>query len=100
MGRRPVVELGAEDALAGEVEIAAVLEHGSRHDLPHLLALEAEPRDQPIEGRGQHVLVGNLAVRTVGPGEGDPVAAEDGGLLGRVAHSQKRYCSRPWPTVT
>src|SRR5690348_18080662 len=41
-----------------------------------------EPGDQPLEGGGQHVLVGRLGIFSVGPSERDPVAAEDGGTAG------------------
>ena len=75
--RRRVVERRAEHALAREVEVARVLEDGAGDDLAHALALQAEAGHQAVERRGEHVLVGGLAVGAVGPGEGDPVAAED-----------------------
>jgi hypothetical protein len=34
--------------------------------------------DEPVEGRGEHVLVGGLGIRAELAGEGDAVAAEDG----------------------
>ena len=81
VGGGGVVERGAEHALAREVEVAAVLEHGAGDDLAGALALQAEARDEPVERGGEHVLVRGLGVRSVGAGEGDPVAAEDGDLL-------------------
>ena len=76
-------QLGAQHALAGQVEVARVLEDGAGDDLAHLLALQPEAGDQPVERRGEHVLVGRLRVRRVGPGERDAVAADDRGLPGR-----------------
>ncbi len=81
VGRRRVVERRAEHALAREVEVAAVLEHGAGDDLAGALALQAEARDEPVERGGEHVLVRGLGVRAVGARERDPVAAEDGDLL-------------------
>jgi hypothetical protein len=81
VGRGGVVERAAQDALAGEVEVAAVLEHGAGHDLAGALAGEPEARDEPVQRRGEHVLVGGVGVRAVRAGERDPVAPEDGDLL-------------------
>ena len=50
-------ERRAEHGLAGEVEVLAVLEHGARGDLADALALQAEPGDEAVERRGEHVLV-------------------------------------------
>src|SRR4029077_7274626 len=74
---------GAEHGLSREVEVAAVLEHGTGHDLAEALALEAEAGGQPIEGGGQHLLVARGRVCRVRAGEGDPVATEDGDPSGR-----------------
>ena len=78
-GRR---ELRPEDGLAGEVEVAAVLEHRAGDDLADLLAGQPEPGDQAVEGGGEHVLVGRPGVRTAGAGERDPVAADHRGAAG------------------
>jgi hypothetical protein len=86
VGGGRVVERAAEHALAGEVEVARVLEHGAGHDLPGALALEAEARDEPVQRGGEHVLVRGLGVRAVRARERDPVPAEDGDLLWH--HSQ------------
>ena len=75
-------EPGAEHALAGQVEVAGVLEHRAGDDLAEPLALEAEAGDQPVERGGQHVLVGRVGVDAVGAGERDAVAAEDGDATG------------------
>ena len=77
-GRRLRGELRAEDGLAGQVEVAGVLEHGAGDDLTDALALEAEPGDQAVDGGGQHLLVGRRRVDGVRAGERDPVAAQDG----------------------
>ena len=61
VGGRLGGELGSQHALAGEVEVAAVLEHGAGGDLAEDLALEAEARHQRVERGGQHVLVGGRA---------------------------------------
>jgi hypothetical protein len=58
-----------------------VLEHRARDDLPGPLALQPEPRDEPVERGREHVLVGRFGVRPVGTGEGDPVAPEDRDLF-------------------
>ena len=81
VGRRGVVERAAEHALAREVEVARVLEHGAGHHLAGPLALQAEARDEPVERGGEHVLVRGLGVRPVRAGERDAVAAEDRDLL-------------------
>ena len=78
VGGRLGRELRAEHRLAGEVEVAAVLEDGARGDLAEALALEAEAGDEAVERGGQHVLVGGLRVGAVRARERDPVAAEDG----------------------
>ena len=79
VGRRGLGrELGAEHRLAGQVEVTAVLEHRTGDDLAEALALEPEPGDEPVDGCGEHLLVGGRGVDGVGAGEWDPVAAEDG----------------------
>ena len=82
LGREP----GAEHRLAGQVEVAGVLEHGAGHDLAHPLALEVEPARQAVERSREHLLVGGVAVDGVGAGEGDAVAAEDGHPTGLRVH--------------
>ena len=91
VGRRGRRQLRAEHRLAGEVEVAAVLEHRAGDDLADLLAGQPEPCDQAVEGGGEHVLVGRPRVRTAGAGERDPVAADHrgaagGGGLGLTCH--------------
>ena len=83
VGGRGVVQRRAEHALAREVEVPAVLEHGAGDDLAGALALQPEAGDEPVERRCEHVLVGGLRVGTVRPGERDPVASEDRDLLHR-----------------
>ena len=77
VGGRARVELGAQHGFAGEVEVAAVLEHGAGDELVDGLVREAEPRDQPVERGGEHVLVGRASEGTAGSRERDPIAAED-----------------------
>src|SRR5207248_4080387 len=43
-----------------------------------IFTLQTETCDQPVQGRGEHVLVGRLGVRTAGARERDSVAADDG----------------------
>ena len=49
VGRRRRVEPRAEHGLAGEVEVAAVLEHRTGDDLAEALPREAEAGDEPVE---------------------------------------------------
>jgi hypothetical protein len=96
-GRRLGGELGAQHRLAGQVEVAAVLEHGSGDHLTEALPLQTEAGDEAVEGGGEHLLVGGRGIGRVGPGEGNPVATENGDaasvglhvglLLGRAARS-------------
>ena len=79
---RAAEQAGPEHRLAGEVEVAAVLEHGAGGHLAHPLTRQAEPGDQALERGGQHVLVGGPRVGAVGAGERDAVAADDGGAAG------------------
>ncbi len=75
-----------------------VLEDGAGDDLAELLALQPEAGDQPVERRGEHVLVGRLRVGGVGAGERDAVAADDRGL--RVAAAIGDLRGRVWPVPT
>ena len=88
IGRRVRIERRAEHALAHQVEVAAVLEHGAADHGAKPFAGQVEPVDQPVQGCGEHVLVGCVGVCAVGAGEGNSVATEDrysaGGL---VSHS-------------
>src|SRR2546429_8330402 len=68
-------ELRAEDGLAREVEVAAVLEDGSGRYLAEQLALERELADERVERRRQHVLVRCPRAGAVLPSERDPDAA-------------------------
>ena len=85
-GGRLGCEPGAEHALAGEVEVARVLEHRPGHDLAEPLAPQLEPVDEAVDGGGQHLLVGDAGVDGVGPGERDAVAADDGDRAGGGLH--------------
>ena len=78
-GGRGRGEARAQHRLPGEVVVAAVLEDGAGHDLPDPLAGQAVAGDQPLERRGQHLLVARAGIGAVGAGEGDPVATDDGG---------------------
>ena len=86
VGRGRRVEDGADDGLAGEVEVAGVLEHGAGDDGPEALALQVVAAGQPVDRRGEHVLVGGVRVLAVRAGEGDSVAADDGDLAGACGH--------------
>ena len=77
VGRRGGRELRAQDALAGQVEVTRVLEDGAGHHLADLLALQPQAGDEPVEGGGEHVLVGRPGIGGVGAGERDPVPADD-----------------------
>jgi hypothetical protein len=92
-GRRLGREARAEHGLAGQVEVAAVLEHGAGDELTSTFAFESIPLHEAVEGRGQHVLVGHLRVDGVRASERDAVAADDGHRThcaarcrGRVGH--------------
>ncbi len=82
-------ELGAENRLASEVEVAAVLEHGTGSELADPLTVESVARDEAVNGRGEHFLVGGTGVDGVGARERNAVAADHGdasyGLLRRRA---------------
>ena len=66
-----------EDGLADEIEVTCVLEDGAAGDHAELLALQAEPAHQAVEGGGEHFLIADLGVRLVLFRERDAVAAED-----------------------
>ena len=91
------VEARAEHGLAGQVEVAGVLEHRAGDDVAEPHAGQTEPRDQPVQGRGEHVLVGCLRVAAVGPREGDPIAADDRGPSSRHARLPMLLMSRLRP---
>ena len=76
----------AEHRLAGQVEVAAVLEDRAGDHFAEHLALEIEPRHERVERRSQHVLVGRLRVGAVLAREGDPTAAEDCHAAGALIH--------------
>ena len=86
VGGRLGCEPRAEHALAGQVEVARVLEHRAGHDLAEPLAPQLEPVDQAVDGGGQHLLVGDAGVDGVGAGERDAVAADDGDRAGGGLH--------------
>ena len=97
---------GAQHGLAGEVAVAAVLEHGARDDLAEPLALQPEAGGEPVERGGEHVLVGRLRVGALERANGmrlPPITAafRVAGLfvaigtseVGRVAGTHSiRYC--------
>ena len=90
VGRGLGGQRGAQHGFAGEVEVPGVLEHGAGGDFADALVLQPEPGDQPVQGGGQHVLVGGLGVGAAGPGEGNAVAAHDH----RLAELRRRCCRR------
>jgi hypothetical protein len=63
---------------AHQIEIAGVLHHGAAHYVAQALAMQVESVDQPLEGCGQHLLVGRGGVHGVGSGKRNAVAAENG----------------------
>ena len=71
------VEVRTEHALAGQVEVARVLDDGAGSDLTEALATQAETCDKAVDDGGQHVLVGGLQVLAARAGERNAVAAED-----------------------
>src|SRR5690348_13914153 len=62
-----------------------MFEHRAGCDLAHSDVLQAKSGDQAIERDRQHVLVRGSCVRTVGPSEGNAVAADDSGAA-KVRH--------------
>ena len=60
VGRRVRAQRAAENGLANEIEITAVLEHRTADDHAELLALQIESAHQTVERRSEHVLVGRL----------------------------------------
>ena len=80
VGRRLGRQLAAQHDFTGQVEVAAVLEHGAGDRLAEALVLEREAGHEAVERGLEHVLVGGLGVGPVRAGEGDPVAADHGGL--------------------
>ena len=70
--RRSLADLGPElvDDLTDDLDA----------DLAEALAGEAEPGYQPVQGSGQHVLVGAVGVGTAGACEGNAVSANDYGV--------------------
>ena len=86
-------EAGAEHRLAGQVAVVRVLEDGAAGDLAERLAGQPEAVDEPVEGGGEHVLVGRVRVLGVRAREGDPVAADDGDRAGL----RRSWCvAPPW----
>ena len=91
VGGRLGGEPRAEHALAGQVAVARVLEHGAAGDLAERLAAEREALDQPVERGGEHVLVGGARVDGVRAREWDSVAADDGDPTGTVSQRRKPF---------
>ena len=75
----------AQHDFPGQVEVATVLEDGAGGHLTHPSTLQAEASDQPVQCRGQHVLVGGAGIGAVRPRKRDPIAAENGGAA-EVSH--------------
>src|SRR5262249_4386952 len=86
------IEPGAEHAFAGQVEVPAVLEHRARDYLAQHFAREAEAGDQPIQRRGEHVLIGRARVAAVRASKRDTVAAHNGHPPGRGHSSSQLVC--------
>ena len=70
-------ELRAQNGLARQVDVARVLENGARCHLAQALALEAVIRGEPVDDRGQHVLVRRLRVLRVRARERNAIPPED-----------------------
>ena len=56
-----------------------MLQHRASGHRAQALALQPEAGDEPVDRRGEHVLVGGVRVGAVRPGERDAVAADDDG---------------------
>jgi hypothetical protein len=83
-GGRPRIQPGAQHRLPRQVEVTAVLENRSGHELTHRARLvEAVALDQAVQGRGEHLLVGGGGVGAVGAGERNAHTADDGDAAGR-----------------
>src|SRR3546814_13893564 len=80
-------QLGAQHDLADQVEVPGVLDHGATGNHAELLTLEPEAPDEPVDGRGQHLLVGGFRIASVRAGEGDAIAADDGNPSGLGLHA-------------
>ncbi len=95
-------QLGAQHALAHQVEVLGVLHHGAGGHFTHALAVEFETIHQAVERGGQHFLVVDLEISGIGAGKGNAVAAHNGHLAYVVAcqHSNSSTVAsgRPeWP---
>ncbi len=92
-------ELRAEDGLAGQVDVARVLEHRAGRDLAEPLAFEPVLRGKAVDDGGQHVLVGSLGVLRVRAREGNPVPPEHvrGSCL--IGHREVPFVSKVPGTV-
>src|SRR3546814_2752117 len=86
-------QLGAQHDLADQVEVPGVLDHGATGNHAELLTLEPEALDEPVDGRGQHLLVGGFRIDSVRAGEGDAIAADDGNAKGLCLHESLLCCS-------
>ncbi len=76
-GRGMRVQLGAEDRLPGEVEIAGMFEHRPGGDFADAFPRQARTGHQTVEGGGEHVLVAEVRVLGVGAGKRNPVRSHD-----------------------
>ncbi|GAA5047528.1 hypothetical protein GCM10023318_14140 [Nocardia callitridis] len=58
--------------------LADALEHGAADDQAEALTLQAEPADQTVQRRGEHVLIGGMRICLVGASERNAIAANNG----------------------
>ena len=84
------IEAGRQHALAHQVEVLGVLEHGAAGDIAEALAREAVFGDQRLQYRGVHVLVADARIGAVAARERNAHAADHGDAtnIGSDQHGQ------------
>ena len=89
MGRFIGAELPRKGSLWLIIGVAFALGFATTAAEPDVLVLagQVEAVGKPVQGSSQHLLVGGVGVRGVGPGERDPVAADDGDAAVRCGGS-------------
>ena len=85
------IEAGRQHALAHQVEVLGVLEHGAAGDIAQALAREAVFGDQRLQYRGVHVLVADARIGAVAARERNAHAADHG-------DSDERWIRPAWAT--
>ncbi len=77
VGRRFRRQPRSQNGFAGQVEITGMLDDGPGHHLAQAFAFQTVTVHKATDGRRQHVLVGEFAVRGVRPGKRNPVTAQN-----------------------